>query len=118
MVFFLLSVVLYVRFKPLELFPLEKEALRARKKYEGLIVDVKELPEAKGRDVVIPLDSLNELVKAADALLKPVLHKAEPQKHTYYIIDGATRYQYVSLRYKYVSLSKSVSPSQPKPPSS
>jgi len=114
--FFLFSLVLYVRLEPLELFPLEKEAVRARKKHEDMIVDVKELPEAKGREVVIPLNSLDELVKTADTLLKPVLHKAEPEKHTYCVIDGATRYQYVSLRHKYVSLLKSQAPPEPKPP--
>jgi len=107
--FFLFSLVVFVRFKPLELFPLEKEALLARKKHGDVLIDVEELPEAKDREVVIVLDSLDELVKAADALMKPVLHKVEPEKHIYCVIDGATRYQYVSWAKPQVS-------QQPKPP--
>ncbi|MFC1958953.1 DUF5305 family protein [Chloroflexota bacterium] len=87
----------------MELFPLEKEALQARKKYEDVIVDIKELSEAKDQEVVITLDSLDELVKAADVLMKPVFHKPELYKHTYCVIDLLTRFEYVSLRYKYVS---------------
>ena len=115
-ILYLLSVVLNVWFKPWPLHPIEEEALRAKKKHKEVLADVDELPEAKAREVVIPLSSLDELVKAADTLLKPVLHKAEPEKHTYCVIDGATRYQYVSLRRKYVNLLKSQAPPEPKPP--
>lgn len=93
--FFLFSVLLYVRFEAVELFLLEKKALQARKKHKDVIIGVKELPEAKAGEVVIPLTSLEELLKVADALLKPVLHKAEPEKDTYCLIDGVTRYQYL-----------------------
>ena len=94
-ILFLYLLVLNVRFKPVELSWIEREALRARKKYKGLIVDIKKLPKAKAGEMVISLDSLDELVKVADSLLKSVLHKAEPEKHTYCVIDGRTRYQYV-----------------------
>ena len=55
-----------------------------------------ELPEAKAREMVIQLSSLDELIKAVDGLLKPVLHKAEAHKHTYCVIDGLTRCEYIS----------------------
>ena len=83
--------------KPIPLAPMDAEALRARKKHKDVIVDVGELPEAKTEETVILLNSLDELIKASDALLKPVLHKAEAEKHTYCVIDGLTRYEYVSL---------------------
>jgi hypothetical protein len=92
---FLYLLMLNIKFKPAELSWIEAEALRARKKYKGLIADIKELPEAKAEEMVISLNSLDELVKTADSLLKPVLHKSEPRKHTYCVIDGLTRYQYV-----------------------
>ena len=75
---------------------LEAEAIQAKKKHKDIIVDVQALLPAKAEEVVIPLDDLDELVKVADAILKPVLHRAEVAKHTYYVIDGAVRYQYVS----------------------
>lgn len=94
-ILFLYLLVLNVWLKPKKLSRIEEEALRAKKKYKNAIVDIKELPEAKADETVIWLSSLDELVKAADALLKPVLHKAEPERHAYCVIDGLTRYQYV-----------------------
>ncbi len=75
---------------------LEGEAFRARKMYKDIIVDVQDMAPAKAGEVVIPIYNLDELVKVAEALLKPVLHKAEVEKHTYYVIDGTVRYQCVS----------------------
>jgi len=74
---------------------MEEEALRAKRKHKGVIVDVGELPPAGAGEVVIPIGSVDELVSTADALLKPVLHHAEADKHTYCVIDGGVRYLYV-----------------------
>jgi hypothetical protein len=73
----------------------EEEALRAKRKHKGVIVDVGELPPIGGKEAVIPIGSVDELVRTADALLKPVLHHAEADKHTYCIIDSGVRYLYV-----------------------
>jgi len=73
----------------------EAEVTRARKKYRQMMVDVEELPGVKPTETVIPLNSLDDLVRIADDLLKPVLHHAEADKHTYCVIDGAIRYQYI-----------------------
>jgi len=74
---------------------MEEEALRAKRKHKGVIVDVSELPPAGAGEVVIPIGSVDELVSIADALLKPVLHHARTNKHTYCVIDGGVRYLYV-----------------------
>jgi len=74
---------------------MEEEALRAKKKHKGVIVDVGELPPAGAGEVVIPIGSVDELVSIADALLKPVLHHTRADKHTYCVIDGGVRYLYV-----------------------
>jgi len=95
-ILFLYSLVMNVWFKPEKPPRIEEEALRARRKHKGVIVDVQEVPEAKAKEMVIQLNSLDELIKAADNLLKPVLHKAEAQRHTYCVIDGSTRYEYIS----------------------
>jgi len=84
----------YVKNKPIPPNATEAEVRRARRKHKDIIVDVVGLPEAKAEDTIIRLDSFDELIKGADALLKPVLHKAEGQKHTYCVIDGSTRYEY------------------------
>lgn len=77
---------------------IDREAIRAKKKHKNVIVDIKELPEAKPEETVVPMSSLDELIKAADSLFKPVLHQAQAGKHTYCVIDGLTRYEYISKR--------------------
>jgi len=74
----------------------EAEAIRAKKKYKQVMVDVEELPEVKSNEIVIPLNSLDDLVRIADDLVKPVLHQVEEGRHIYCVVDGAIRYQYVS----------------------
>jgi hypothetical protein len=75
---------------------MEEEALRAKRKHKGVIVDVHALPLTRMGEAVIPVGSVDELVRTADALLKPVLHHAEADRHTYCVIDGGIRYVYVS----------------------
>lgn len=83
--------------RPAALSKLEKEAIRAKKKHKELIVDVKELPAIEGQDTtVVSLSSLDDLITTAENLFRPVLHKAEEERHIYCVIDGTTRYQYVS----------------------
>jgi len=88
-------VVLYIWYRPEEASPLEKEILRASKKHKDVIVDVKELPTSDASGSIIQLSSLDQLVKTADDLLKPVLHGIESGIHTYCVVDGSVRYQYV-----------------------
>jgi hypothetical protein len=78
----------------------EAEVARARRKYRQMMVDVEELPEVKPTETVIPLNSLDDLVRIADDLVKPVLHQADKGKHTYCIIDSGVRYLYVIETYK------------------
>lgn len=73
----------------------EAEAARAKKKYKQIMVDVEELPEVKPTEIVIPLNSLDDLVRIADDLVKPVLHQLEEGRHSYCVIDSGVRYIYV-----------------------
>lgn len=73
----------------------DAEAARVKKKYRQVIMDIKELPEIKPNETVIPVSSLDDLVRIADDLVKPVLHKAEEKAHIYCVVDGTVRYQYV-----------------------
>lgn len=92
---FLYLLIVYVRFKPAGLPEIESEALRAKRKYKDLIIDVQELPATTVIERVISLSALEELITTAEELGKVVLHKAEKEKHTYCVVDTMTRYQYV-----------------------
>ena len=117
MMAFLYTIWRYWEFKHRRLSRIEADALQVRGKHQGLVVDVERLPAPVwNEETTVEVGSLDELIKTADAILKPVLRLAEPERHTYCVIDGMTRYQYVSLRSQYVSLSKLVPPPQPKPP--
>jgi len=95
--FSLYLLILGIVARPTALSKLEKEAIRAKKKHKDLIVDVKELPAIEGQDItVVSLSSLDDLITTAENLFRPVLHKAEEERHIYCVIDGTTRYQYVS----------------------
>lgn len=72
----------------------EAEAARARKKYKQLLVDVDALPEVKATETVIPLISLDDLVRIADDLARPVLYQAGGGRHSYCVIDSGVRYLY------------------------
>jgi len=50
----------------------------------------------RGVRSIICASSVEALVNISDNLLKPILLKAGPDKHTYYVIDGLVRYEYVS----------------------
>jgi hypothetical protein len=71
-----------------------KKAQQAQRKYKNIIVEIKELPELKPGETVILLYSLDELIRTAEGLFKPVLHKAEGQRHIYCVLDAAIRYEH------------------------
>jgi len=73
----------------------EAEAGRARKRYKQMMVDVAELPEVKPNDTVVALRSVDDLVRIADDLARPVLHQEGEGRHTYCLIDSGVRYLYV-----------------------
>ena len=75
---------------------IEEEALKAKQKHKNVIVDIAKLPPVRREEVIIPVGSLEELIKTADSLLKPVLHLAQADRHIYFVIDYLTRYEYIS----------------------
>lgn len=90
---------------------IEADALQVTDKYRNLVVDVKKLPTPVWNgEVTVEIGSLDELIKTADSLLKPILRLAEAERHIYCVIDGVTRYRYVSLS------GEPAAPPQPKPP--
>lgn len=88
------TIVWYLREDRGALNAAEKEARQAHKKYKGIIVEIRQLPEVKPGETVILLRSLDDLIRTAEGLLKPVLHKAEGSRHVYCVFDSSTRYEY------------------------
>jgi len=84
---------LYLRIKPKPSF-LKQDLQRNRKKYGELISEVSNLPIREG-EVVIRASSLEALANISNNSLKPILLKLEPDKHSYSVIDGLIRYEYV-----------------------
>ncbi len=70
------------------------QVARAGKKYKQIMVDVEKLPEVKPTEIVVPLNSLDDLARIADDLIKPVLHQVAEGRHTYCVIDSGVRYLY------------------------
>jgi hypothetical protein len=48
----------------------------------------------KVAESILILDSLDELIKVAQALLKPINHVVADKLDIYWITDGITRYEY------------------------
>lgn len=83
----------YIEARRNKIGELEAEALQAKLKYKDLVVDVVELPQGR-ESLLVPLGSLEELAKAAEATLKPIFHLAEQAEHTYFVIDGSVLMMY------------------------
>jgi len=75
----------------------EKMVKWIKKKYGDLIVDSDEVPSA---EKIIPLNSLEDLIKVAENMGKPVIHIAPNGEHShlYCVLDGEILYRYVLRR--------------------
>ena len=62
--------------------------------YEEIIVEANEAPSDKG-ETNTRISSLEDLVRIADIIGRPVLHVQKPlNTHAFFVIDGATIYEY------------------------
>jgi hypothetical protein len=73
---------------------LQQKALETEQKYKNLIISVNKLPEHLGAESVLAVSSLDELIKVAQALLKPINHVVDGKNDIYWITDGVSCYQY------------------------
>lgn len=73
----------------------EAAAAAISKKYRDLVVDVRTLPDRAKGEVVVPLFEPADLAKIADDAIKPMLHHASDGRHSYVVLDGGVRYEYV-----------------------
>lgn len=95
LVLFGISLVLYVRAKAPELSQIEEEALLVKKRYGVRLVEALSIPS--GGERAMPLSSMEDLVKVADELAKPIIYQApgtagEPP--AYFVLDGTILYRY------------------------
>lgn len=94
------SIFFYNQTRPAEPPLFEKAATAAGKKYADRIAEASgQTPIAGER--IISLSSMEDLVKVADELGNPIIHQpptATEKKHTYYVIDGTTQYQYIIIK--------------------
>ena len=88
---------LFMKGKVPEIKPIEK-IIAPR---EEIVIDVAGEPSYKGEKITIPMNSLEDLIKLADGLDKPVFHLKQPPKtpskeptHVFYVLDGSTKYEY------------------------
>ena len=75
----------------------EKEKQRICKKY-GEVMAASQGETSPGSEKIVILDSMEDLIKVADILGKPVVHVpvlGALNTHLYQVYDGALKYQYV-----------------------
>lgn len=70
----------------------EKEIISARKKYGDWIADAMDVPIESGQSAIV-MRSLDDLVKIAEELGKPIIQKTD----AYYVFDGKIRYEYLMV---------------------
>ncbi|MEA3459872.1 MAG: DUF5305 family protein [Chloroflexota bacterium] len=78
----------------------EDEFRKARRSYGEFIVEAEALPSLSQDQVVVRLTSLEDLVKVAEEMFRPIIHGTQEDKHIYCTIEssGTVRYEYVSER--------------------
>lgn len=63
--------------------------------HKDLIVEISENTDPEElQSKVITVTTLQELVKTAEILAKPIMHTTKNQAHSFYVIDNNTKYQY------------------------
>jgi hypothetical protein len=86
----------FLRAMPKELSDTEKECLRIGNKYRSRILEAAAHTPGFG-DRTVSAASIDDLVKMADELGKPVIHQlsgTSKTRHTYYVFDSSITYQY------------------------
>lgn len=78
----------------LEINKMEEKIAKIQKKYGDWIADVKKLPKFTQEQIFIPLKSMEDLIKVAEELGRPVIHVRHGGNHYYCILDGQTCYEY------------------------
>lgn len=91
--FVFIAFALLTKSEPRKTDKTEKIVKGIKKKYSDWIVDSGEVPSPEGS--IIPLNSIEDLMKVAEELGKPVIHTSiQEGEHLYFVFDGSTQYKY------------------------
>lgn len=60
--------------------------------HKDIIVDTAQVPPIT--KAVVETSSLDDLVRTAEVLARPIMHSVVGNEHTFFILDGETKYQY------------------------
>ena len=83
----------YLTTKPAK--PTKKPIQKIIAPYKEIIAETTQKPPET--TTTITMETLEDLAKISEALLKPILHKKGPKTtHTFYILDNNTKYEYVT----------------------
>jgi len=91
---------LQLKFKPVEISKIErieKEVSLTKKKFGERVAEATDQTPLIF-EKIISLGSMEDLIKVADELGKPIIHQAPTtakQSHAYYVFDGLTCYEYL-----------------------
>jgi hypothetical protein len=88
---FIISAFLYIKYKP----PITQAKIieKLTEPHKDLIVKTTQKPPET--QITVKIETLEDLVKIAEILARPILHIAEGKEHIFYIIDNNVRYEYV-----------------------
>jgi len=86
------ALALYFRSKPSE--P-RKSVEQMTSPHKDMIVDTAQIPPVTKS--VVETTSLDDLVRTAEVLARPIMHYVAGNEHTFFILDGETKYQFKML---------------------
>lgn len=89
---FIVSLILYFKSQPLDR---KKTIDKLVSPHKEMIVDTSEVPPVTR--TVIEISSLDDLARTAEVLARPIMHSVTGDEHTFFIIDGETRYQFKTI---------------------
>ena len=72
--------------------PTSAAVAKAVRKHKHVLVNVRNIPPAAPSDRVVQITSLEDLARAADDAVKPVLYHHDGRAHTFCVLDGTVRY--------------------------
>jgi len=79
--------------------------------FKEIIIEIAKEPQTSEEQLssitTIPVKTLEDLVKVADALDKPILHvHKSPETHIFYVIDETTRYEHTILESDIIKMTR------------
>lgn len=63
--------------------------------HKDIIVDTAQVPPVT--KTVVETSSIDDLVRTAEVLARPIMHAVAGNEHTFFILDGETKYQYKAI---------------------